>query len=45
MIAPEKGCEHFAQKGGTMREAVAAQAAQRLAPGSTGREQVVQKAG
>jgi hypothetical protein len=45
VIAPAKGCEHFAQNGGRIRDAVAAQAAQRLSPESTECEHIPQKAG
>jgi len=45
VIAPSNGSEHFAQKGGTIRESFASQSAQRYSENSTGAEQIVQLGG
>ena len=45
VIAPSKGSEHFAQKGGTIRVTFASHSSQRYSPNSTDAEQMVQDGG
>jgi len=45
VIAPSNGSEHFAQKGGTIREIFASQSAHKYSETSTGAAQMVQLAG
>jgi hypothetical protein len=45
VIAPGKGCEHFAQKGDRIRGAFSAQLPHRHSPGSIAPAQTAQKGG